>query len=75
VRFYRAKKIEKLPADGGLPLRRRKEDPVIRNSCRAHRDLQLPLVLLTAGTPGSVDSLTGTVGENTDPERKGWEGE
>jgi hypothetical protein len=37
--------------------------------------VRVPVFLLPAGTPEYVDPLTVSVGENTDPESKGWEGE
>ena len=37
--------------------------------------VSVPVFRLPAGTPESVDPLTVSVGENADPERKGWEGE
>jgi hypothetical protein len=36
---------------------------------------RVPLFLLPAATPGSVDPPTVSIGETTDPERKGWEEE
>ncbi|MGB9175894.1 MAG: hypothetical protein WCB46_04070 [Methanoregula sp.] len=37
--------------------------------------VMVPLFLLPAGTPEFVDLLAVSVGENTDPETNGWEGE
>jgi len=37
--------------------------------------VRVPVFLLPACTPESIGSPTVTIGENTDPESKGWEGE